>query len=77
MNGSYVIQGPTGEQWNLRGNYGSLKQHLKYTRVKALGMNLQNDRSYAVVFDSGTRQYNPSGGSGLTRGNFDEWAARL
>ncbi|KAF6521988.1 hypothetical protein HZS61_013516 [Fusarium oxysporum f. sp. conglutinans] len=54
--GSYVAQKESGHsQWNLRGNYGSLEQSIRtMPRIRTLGLNLENDRSYFVVFDDGS-----------------------
>ncbi|KAI7771774.1 hypothetical protein LZL87_006050 [Fusarium oxysporum] len=59
--GSYVAQKESGHsQWNLRGNYGSLEQSIRtMPRIRTLGLNLENDRSYFVVFDDGSVMCNP------------------
>lgn len=75
---SYVVQKQDGtKNWNLRGNYGSLDQTLKYaTGIKVMGLNLQHDRSYFVVFRDGHTQCNPIG-TRLTERAFKDWAARF
>ncbi|KAK2676460.1 hypothetical protein RAB80_008646 [Fusarium oxysporum f. sp. vasinfectum] len=75
--GSYVAQKESGHsQWNLRGNYGSLEQSIRtMPRIRTLGLNLENDRSYFVVFDDGSVMCNPVG-TNLTKDAFRAWARR-
>ncbi|RKK92885.1 hypothetical protein BFJ68_g5973 [Fusarium oxysporum] len=75
--GSYVAQKESGHsQWNLRGNYGSLEHSIRtMPRIRTLGLNIENDRSYFVVFDDGSVMCNPVG-TNLTKDAFRAWARR-
>ncbi|KAF4950210.1 hypothetical protein FGADI_8358 [Fusarium gaditjirri] len=75
--GSYVAQKESGHsQRNLRGNYGSLEQSIRtMARIRILGLNLENDRSYFVVFDDGSVMCNPVG-TNLNKDVFRAWAQR-
>ncbi|KAJ4308970.1 hypothetical protein N0V94_009137 [Neodidymelliopsis sp. IMI 364377] len=77
-NGAYVAQtGRNGREWNLRGLYGSLKNAIEYNtgKISALGMNLEYDRNYFILFNDGQTQGNPSGAA-LTKAEFDDWVRR-
>jgi hypothetical protein len=65
-------------RWNFKGNYGSLNATIRHSTsgVRCLGMNLQDDRSYFLLFKDGDTQCNP-GTSGLTQQSFSTWAARF
>ncbi|KAL6714359.1 hypothetical protein ACLMJK_007782 [Lecanora helva] len=64
-----------GLAWNLKGNYGSLHQSLKYfagDKVLGVGLNLQNGRSYIVLFSDGKVRINGTG-TGLTHDSVSDW----
>ncbi|KAI0485248.1 hypothetical protein GGR56DRAFT_617389 [Xylariaceae sp. FL0804] len=67
-------------EWNMQGNYGSLAQELKYDNagVRALGMNLQDNASYFVLFKDMRAQGNAGRVRNvLTREDFMSWVNRL
>ena len=64
--------------WNLYGSYGSLDQKINYTDadIRCLGLNLEDDRSYFVMFKDLSMYCN--GGRAQHLSAFvDDWLARF
>lgn len=67
---AFMAQKESGHRkWNLHGNHGGLEQSIRTMPSTQTGLNLENDRSYFVVFEDGTVMCNPVG-TNLTKDKF-------
>lgn len=71
---TYVVQTRSGQlRWQFKGHYGILDNILTYSsKIKALGLNLENNRSYWAVASDGSIIGNPTG-TGVTKAVFESW----
>lgn len=79
IDASYVAQRANGKlTWNLNGQYGSLDQTLQYNtkRIKAVGLNQEDARSYIIIWEDRTFQFNP-GKCPLTMNDVKEWVNQI
>lgn len=76
---AYVAQRTGGGQnWNLRGHYGSLGQTLKYgtKTIMSVGLNLTDGSSYIVLWTDGSYQFE-DGGIRLNKQELESWIASI
>jgi hypothetical protein len=81
---SHIAEKRSGKcYWHLKGLYGSLDQSLKKKTagIRCVALNLEDDRSYFILFKDFTRQYNAGraqlSGRGLSEETFDTWFDRF